>query len=217
MSTPSRNTRQTVYAYDARALSTRRSIDTGWAQEIGRLIEQGYGFLDATYAPGGVLFRGMSRGVESAIEAGACGHFTHSATQRELEQDIGVFFCSQDLSDALTISRVWENDDSAVVVFPSDLFIHEWVARRAPVMAFAEAGIVFRYPFLLRPLGLDELTLLIRAPRSRVTSTLCEQVVLPDDVRGDRAACESFIKAILESRGHKSAAVTYGVEYPVPR
>jgi hypothetical protein len=216
MPSPSRNTSQTAYAYDARALPEKCSIKTGWATEIDGLLKQGYGFVGATFTTGGVLFRGMSSGVEAAIAAGVCGHFIDRSPQRQLEQQIGVFFCSQDLSDALTVARMWENPDSAIMVFASDLFRREWAAKQAAVMAFAEAGIIFRYPFLLRPFGLDELRLLIRSPRSRTAAVGCEQVVLPEAVCGDRGACESAVRALMDARGYTAAGVEYGVEYPSP-
>lgn len=190
-------------------------MKSGWADEIDRLMEQGYRFLDATYNRGGVLFRGMSSGAAAAIDAGVCAHFSDSSPQCQFEQEIGVFFCSQDISDAISISRIWENRDSAIMFFPADLFIQEWNAKKSAVMALAEAGIVFRYPFLLRPLTLSELSIVVRPHQSFAASCVCEQVELPKEIEGDRTACDSAVRSLLDARGYKAATLQYGVEYPV--
>lgn len=208
--------RQTVYAYDARPLQGDGDVACGWAEEIQALIRQGYCFLDATYEPTGVLFRGVGSGVAAWLEAGDGGPQADVSGRSDFERQLGVMFCSQDASDALAVSRLWEERDAAVLVFEAGVFVREWLAKRAAVMAFAEAGVVFRYPFFSRPLRLQDVLLVIRPEGGRPAAGAGREVALPASAWGDRSACERSLAAMLQTRGMRAAALRYGVEYPHP-
>ena len=207
--------RQTAYRYDAQPSIEDASRTSGWGEHIDTLLRQGYRFLDATYDPGGALFRGMSSGAATAIHAGKFGYFSDSTPQCALETHLGVLFCSQDLSDAVTVSRIWEASDSAVLVFSSDVFVRQWAVRQAAVMAFAEAGIIFRYPFVLQPLALSDLAIAVRPHGACVAPASCKQIELPSHTAGDRNACLREIEEITRSNNLIAASVRYGVEYPL--
>jgi hypothetical protein len=214
MRDPNERMQQTVYPVKSHPNPNGAPVESGWATDIDRVIEKGYRFLDATYTPGGVLFRGMSSGLTAALAAGRCGGFIDDGPLCELERDLGVLFCSQDLSDAVAVSRIWETPDSVVLVFSSDLFVREWAARRAAVLGFAEAGILFRYPFLLRPLELHELTFIVRPAATQSLPPACKQITLPRQAAGNRRECEAAIETMLRESGNAAAKVRFGVEYP---
>jgi hypothetical protein len=208
--------RQTAYAYDARPLPGATRVECGWADPIGTLIAQGYCFHDARYEPPGVLFRGVGGGVAAWPEAGDGGPRAEIPWQGDFERQLGVTFCSQDASDALGVSRLWESRDGAVLVLDARVFVREWTARRAAIMAFAEAGVVFRYPFFTRPLCLEDVALVVRPAGGGPVARADREVALPAATCGDRAACEQSLGEILRSRGLVPAALRYGVGYPHP-
>lgn len=213
--TGGRASRQTAYAADAQPLPGAGAVRSGWAEGIDRLLAGGHRFLDLCYAPGGALFRGMSRGLAEALAAGRFGHFDDPAALSALERELGVVLCSQDLADALAVARPWENPAGVVLVFPSEVFQAEWEARRAAVLGFAEPGVVFRYPFLLRPLAPAELVALVLAPGTAAPSGLDLPVVsLPASLAGDRRATEAAARTALEARGLAPARLRGGVEHP---
>lgn len=206
--------RQTVYLYDAIPIQADAPFRSGWAPEIDGLMQQGYGFLDAVFESDGVLFRGMSNGLSSALTSKAFGGFADNGSLCELEQQLNVLFCSQDLSDAINVSRIWETVDSGILVFPSRIFVQEWEARQAAVMAFAEAGIVFKYPFMLRSLVLNEVAVVVRASGAPACCTATNVVDLPPYTSGDRQACEDAVQGIMAEYRLRPTAVRYGVDYP---
>lgn len=215
MSQPQDPLRQTAYAYDARPLPGVTRVDCGWADPIGTLLAQGYCFHDARYEPPGVLFRGVGGGVAAWPAADDAALRAEIPWQGDLERQLGVTFCSQDVSDALGVSRLWESRDGAVLVLDARVFVREWTARRAAIMAFAEAGVVFRYPFFTRPVCLADVALVVRPAGSPVVRADLE-VALPAATWGDRTACERSLGAILQSRGLTAATLRYGVGYPHP-
>jgi hypothetical protein len=161
-----------------------------------------------------VFFRGIFDGASRLFQPGGIHLGLNSFGLSELENELGVMFCSQDLSDAMSVSRIWEGGDAAIVVFGVEVFLQEVAGKRAAVIGFAEAGILFRYPFLERPLLCEEVTVVIRphcAPCSEVAPL---QVALPPSVLGDRAASEQAVWDILARYALKPAVVRYGGEYP---
>lgn len=208
--------RQTAYAHDARPLPGTLRVECGWADPIGTLIAQGYCFHDAMYEPPGVLFRGVGGGVAVWPEAGDTAPHFEIPWQSEFERQLGVTFCSQDASDALGVSRLWEARDGAVLVLDASVFEREWAARRAAIMAFAEAGVVFRYPFFTRPLCLADIALVIRPAGAGPAARADRELTLPASTWGDRTACEQSLMEILRSRGMAAAALRYRVGYPHP-
>ncbi len=82
-----------------------------------------------------------------------------------LEKELDIFFLSHELSDALSISKLWQkNNDSAILVLPSSYFIQALKFHEAAMMGFAEPGFVFHYPCLVNPLRLADLAYVIVHP-----------------------------------------------------
>lgn len=210
--------RQTAYERDAQPPAGDSARLTGWAPEMDRLLARGHRFMDAAYSEEGVLYRGMSAGLSEALASGCFGHFANPPPQCALEQELGVVLCSQDLSDALAVARPWENPDGVVLVFPAALFQQAWRARRAAVLAFAEPGVVFRYPFLLDPLRTEALTALVLAPGvappAAAAAGGAALVSLPTGLSGKRRETEAAVREALSRRGLAPAATVRGVAFP---
>lgn len=209
--------RQTAYPYDATAPADGRPSCSGWDARIDRLLDLGHRFLPLTFEPGGVLFRGMSTGVGEALAAGRFGRFEDPRALCALEGQLQVTLCSQDLSDALAVARLWESGQGAVLAFPSEVFLGEWQARRAAVLAFAEPGVVFRYPFLLRALEAAEVCALVLAEETAEAlgqGVRPPPLVLPGALRGDRGATERAVRALLAERGLRPARLCQTEQWP---
>lgn len=136
----------------------------GWDAAIVRALETGHRFLPLAYGAGGALFRGACSGLQAALAEGTLGHYEDRSYHGDLERGLGMYLVSQDMSDAVSASRLWEMPDGYIAVFDSGYFNGELEAGRAAVMGFAEAGVVFRYPLLTRPLPLSRLQWLILPP-----------------------------------------------------
>lgn len=150
---------QTAYEHNAHgAVSDKLVKNHGWSVAINRMIDQRYAFLDLQYEEGGYLFRGMSAGLPDAILSNQFWHYAGDDRGNHLEQELGVLFVSQDFSDALTISRFWEAQwDACIVIFKSNIFNNALTNKNAAMMATAEPGVIFKYPFLCQALLLSDI------------------------------------------------------------
>lgn len=156
--------KQTAYEFNSHASELNSSIkDHGWASPINRMIDQRYAFLNLSYANQGYLFRGMSSGIFNAILE---KQFWHSPLDNEgLEQELDIVFASQDVSDALTVTRLWEGSyDKCILVIKASLFNEELLKKRAAIMATAEPGVIFKYPFFTSPISIDDVDYIIFHP-----------------------------------------------------
>lgn len=193
--------RNTAYAYNTRPGHARRAWRSGWHPKIDELLGLDHGFLGIRYGDSGVLFRGLPCGLAANLDAGRWLPSTDPGPLGSLERQLGVYLLSHDLSDALTVARLWEGrEDAAVMVFSAAEFNRRWRNATAAVLGFAEPGMVFRYPFLVEALPVD-------AVDSIVVPTHCGGVTDPRVARppaaigAGRGDVERWILEMLESRG----------------
>jgi hypothetical protein len=154
---------QTAYQFNAHSsASTTTSIDHGWADPINRMLDQRYAFLALQYEGGGYLYRGMSAGLFGTLLNGKIWHYSDSDKATQFEKDLDVILFSQDFSDALTVSKLWEQlADACIIIFRSEIFNQALAAKKAAMLATAEPGVVFKYPFLTYPLNITDIDCLI--------------------------------------------------------
>ena len=200
----------TAYAYNTRPGARRgQRVKSGWHEKIDELLERDYAFLGYRYSKEGSLFRGISTGLAESLATDRWKPYGDNRPLCQLEQELGVYLLSHDLSDALSVARLWQNPhDAAVFVFPSACFNAQWEARRAAVLGFAEPGVVFKYPFLVDPLSLDEISTIVVAPAA-VAGLDCPHklMVLPELQSGDRSQTESAVIEVLRDRGITAATL----------
>lgn len=150
---------QTAYQHNAHSLSSSEIEvnDHGWVKAINRMIDQRYAFLALKYETNGYLFRGMSSGLFSALLDKQFWHYSGEESGSHFEKELDVLLVSQDFSDALTVSKLWEQKlDACILVLRSEIFNQALAEKKAAMMATAEPGVVFKYPFLTQPLTLDD-------------------------------------------------------------
>jgi len=158
------NSSQTAYQHTnaPSASSTDEVHDHGWADAINRMIDQRYAFLALEYENNGYLFRGMSSGFIDALLENKFWHYSADDRGSNFEKELDILLMSQDFSDALTVSKLWEQKlDACILVFQSEVFNQALSEKNAAMMATAEPGVVFKYPFLVQPLSLDDIEYLI--------------------------------------------------------
>ena len=131
------------------------SFTTGrWAKAIDDLLAAKYAFLPCRYTDDGYLFRGMQRGAEQSIAGGRFGHFDGDDELSRVERAMDVYFLTHEISDAVTVSRFFENPrDACIIAVRAKLFNGGLDEYRAAVLGVGDGGIVFRYPFLTTPIA----------------------------------------------------------------
>ncbi len=207
-------------------------IKSGWAPAIDDLLKQDHCFLGFKYSDNGILFRGMSSGLLNAIRANVFGLYKDAKPHAELEQKLKVHFVSHELSDAITTARLWEDvDDAGIVVLSSQLFNQCYDEKRAAMMAFAEPGFVFKYPFFVDaiPLELIECLLVNYKTYEKLKSELEESkfssfekniLILNDSESAStqtnftRADFEYGIKQIILRRDYQAAIPEATIHFP---
>ena len=132
----------------------RRKVESSgfWDTAIEELLGRGNSFLPLRFSDDGYLFRGMRSGVGAALLNGFAGHFPDTHSMGSLETDLGICFISNELSDALSAAG-FDRDvfDAGIFAFTAGVFNDALERGRAGVLAFAEGGLVFKYPFLCQP------------------------------------------------------------------
>lgn len=235
----------TAYAYNTRpARGAAPPAASGWHPQIDRLLADDYQFLGYRYAGAGCLYRGVSAGLDETLVARRLTGYDDGRPLCRLEAELGVYLISHDLSDALSVARLWEcgDLDAAVFVFPAQMFAAAWEARRAAVLGFAEPGVVFKYPFVVEPFALEQAVLIVvpSAVRRRYEALLAEtspggdqrplhqalqwcracglwdRIVAPALDGGDssRDAVEAAVTRLLDSRALDSACPQPTGVYP---
>ncbi len=157
---------QTAYQYNSIGTSVvADEHDHGWCTTINALLQQRYAFLPQQYEDTGYLFRGMSNGLLAALQDDRFEYFKDDTSVAGFEQELAILCVSQDFSDAYSVSRLWKhNPDACIVVTKASLFNAELNSRNAAILATAEPGVVFKYPFFTRPLSLNDIELIIVSP-----------------------------------------------------
>src|SRR5262245_8631351 len=106
----------TAYASNLGTVADSKRSPSGWDPTIDGLRCAGYPFLPLSYRPPGCLVRGISAGLDAGLAAGRFASFDDSRPICRLERELGVLFLSQDLSDAVSVARLWEpKPDHAVL------------------------------------------------------------------------------------------------------
>ena len=189
-----------------------------WAPEIDRLLVAGYHFNNCQYSSKGYLYRGMCCGLSAAILNDNFARINNGNEINEVEAVMRVCFLSHEISDAISSSRIHENQpDSAILVFKSSIFNTEFQRRRAAVLAIGDFGMVFRYPFLTRPLMMCELEYIIITPPSlnhfKVRSAALENKLICIDAK-NRKAFETQLQQECSIRGIENARPVPCSDYP---
>jgi hypothetical protein len=154
---------QTAYQHNAHSsVSNTHAKDHGWSNAINRMIDQRYAFLALKYENEGYLFRGMSSGLFEALLKNIFWHYASDDRGSHFEKELDVLLLSQDFSDAFTIAKLWEQKlDACILIFKSEIFNNALIENKAAMMATAEPGVVFKYPFLTESLTIDDIDYLI--------------------------------------------------------
>jgi hypothetical protein len=131
------------------------SFSTGqWAPAIDRLLAAKYAFLPSRYSTEGYLFRGMQTGAKAGLSRRCFGHFKGDDELCMVEQAMGVFFLTHEISDAVTVSRLFDNAaDGCILALKAETFNNHLDNYRAAVLGIGDGGIVFRYPFITESLA----------------------------------------------------------------
>lgn len=193
--------RNTAYAYNTRPGRARGEVRSGWHGKIDELLCLDHTFLGFRYGDSGVLFRGLPRGLMANLRAGRWLPSEDPGPLGSLERQLGVYLLSHDLSDALTVARLWESrEDAAVMIFSAAEFNRRWASATAAMMGFAEPGVVFKYPFLVEALPMDAVDSIVVPTRCGGVSD--PRVVRPPAAIGPgRGDMERWMLELLDSRG----------------
>jgi hypothetical protein len=163
----------------------------------------------------------MSSGLAAGLRGDSLGLFEDSNPHARLEQQLAVYFVSQDLSDAITCARLWENlDDAGVLVFDTRVFNAACAAGDAAMMQFAEPGVVFNYPVFSTPFSVEQIHSIFVNPNTYETLSAMQLIAMYptlDIVRvetGDRASAERHIYERLVAKGLDKAVTVKTDDYP---
>lgn len=186
---------------------------TGWHPAIARLVARDHAFLPLVYDTPGCLFRGLDSGAAALLRSGRTALSDGAHALNALERELGVVLVSADVSDALSVARLWEHDgDACVLAFDAAYFAAEARAGRAAVLGFAEPGVVFRYPCLARPLPLSAVRLVC------VSATVApidgEAIARVPAGCNSRERCTAFLTGALGERGLTAAVAARAPTVP---
>ncbi len=201
-------------AYASNTRKQDRQVEPCSARnKLAELVARDYAFANLTYPESAVLFRGMSNGLVESILSDRFAAYEDDKPHAELESELGVYFLSHDLSDAITCARIWEAvDDAGIIVMATEIFKQRQQHDAAAMMQFAEPGVVFDYPFLCEPVALAEIELIYINDKTH--RRLQESIDLPVELAAKlvlieaegRAAIETFIQASLHQQGYSKAS-----------
>jgi len=150
------------FLYRPQNLTFDRQFSSGeWGKVIDHLMAAGYSFKPVQFDDVGYLYRGISSGVLNVLEKQDIGHFHDSSETNNAEQILQIYFVTNELSDAITASGLYKNQDSAVLVFKSSIFNTALSQGKAAVMEVGDMGVIFNYPFLTQKLKLIDLAYII--------------------------------------------------------
>lgn len=221
----------TAYASNTRSGSKlQKRVNYDRNDKIRRLLEADHSFLPICYRSPGFLFRGLEIGLSAACEN---GHFSLNRgdhTLAHLERDLGVLLVSADFSDAYTVSRLWKSaDDGVILALKGDYFAEAYARHKAATLAFAEPGVLFKYPFLCDPIdirdvayfivkrtGAEILNQALKAGGENTASNSSPKLILADSVDGrmSRQALSQYLEACLDERKIISASMLKVDDYP---
>ena len=219
-----------VTAYESNTRSVNRKLSpqsSEWHAKIRDLISQDYSFLPLTYSDTGVLYRGYSCGLLQAIKSDLFEKFNSDNPHSALEAELDVYFLSHELSDALTIARLWEQtEDACLLCLPGNLFNNRHQAKAAAVMAFSEPGFVFNYPFITEPIDIQNVMIIFinHATYASLIESLPEDIfatirpllhIMDKNIsQAGRASVENYISNYFNNNHIQSATLVETEFYP---
>lgn len=193
-----------AYRFDLDALAGAASAAaTGWHPVIDRLLARRCQFLDCSFTDG-VLFRAIPAGLAAGLAAGEWPRLAAGRGVCAQEAELGGLLLSHELSDALAVARPWERPaDAAILVVDAGWFDAALRRREAAVLAFAEPGVVFRYPLLAEPLpaAAVQLAFTCGATGARVMASDAAGFPLVPLGAADRRGCAVLAEAALAEHG----------------
>lgn len=186
-----------------------------WAEPIDRLLAAKYPFYPCRYSDQGFLFRGIPAGLAANPGGTAFGHFDSDHEMAVAEQVMDVFFVTHELSDAVTVSGIYEDAaQSGIFVFRAERFNEQLDAGKAAVLAIGDSGVIFRYPFLTAPLSLSEIDYLL------VNLSFLETASIPPGFEGKLVVMENppgQSRSDFEQRlGHRLDSLGITPAAPIP-
>lgn len=151
----------TAYPFNTRA--TVPAAARPGASTVARLRAADHAIADAGFRDEeGVLYRGVVPLTAGMLAEGDLPFNGPVHSLCALDRDLDVLLVSNELSDAITVARPYvATRNAAVAVLPVSAFAWRADAQEAGVLSFAEPGVVFRYPFLARPVTFAECLCLI--------------------------------------------------------
>lgn len=144
-----------------------------WTTPIDRLLAARYSFLPFRYSNNGYLFRGMQTGAGNSITNNTFGYFAGDDELCLVEQSMNVFFLTQDISDAITVSRLFEcPDDGCIIAIRAKFFNDCLENHSAAVLGIGDGGMVFRYPFITSFLVTNQIDYIFLSEKFRMENSL---------------------------------------------
>ena len=202
-------------------------ISSGWHTKIDQLLGEGYSFLPYQYSETGVLFRAMNTGLVNAIQKQKFGLFDDDNPHVPMEHNLEIYFVSHELSDAMSIARLWgEAQDAAILCITSRVFNAYNAVKRAAVMAFAEPGVVFKYPFFVEPIAINDIfkVFINEMTYTRLITELSDDelkrvkpllsIIPTKQLLQNRRATEQHIMSVLGQDKHHAAIPMHTKHYP---
>ena len=189
-----------------------------WHDAIDKLIAHRYSFLPEIYSTDGFIFRGMSSGLKTALKNKSFGHFTSSNELAMVEQVMNVYFFTHELSDALTVARLFEksDDDSAVIVMSAKYYVDAFLRYEAAMLAIGDFGFVFRYPFLCSPTDINNIAYILYKAEQLNTEEYSQDIKakLIPIAGNERKQSEKDILHFLDTKQIKAATIEKTPIYP---
>ena len=220
----------TAYTSNTRTTASNRAVSYDRNATIRRLLINDYSFLPVCYRSPGFLFRGLASGLRQACDSGQFGFNHGSHALAHLERELGVHLVSADFSDAYTVSRLWERDDDGVImILKADYFSDRYQLDQAATLAFAEPGVVFKYPFFCNPINFQDVAYFIVTPSGAESvlkgfagmgqgenQSLRERLIIfgQDQTDISRQSLGQYLEQCLADRQIGSATMTQVDSYP---
>jgi hypothetical protein len=192
-----------------------RPAGCGWARPIEHLLAAGYTFLPGGYSRDGYLFRGMQSGLHAALAGTSCGWVNGTDEMCRVEQAMGVWFLTHEVSDAVTVSRLYEQPpDGGILAIRASLFDDCLERGEAAVLAVGDGGMVFRYPLLARPVATAEVACIFVSPAYGPAATTGRDDRTITLAGKTRKELEQDLGRHMSARGLSPASPVRGLKSP---
>ena len=147
----------TAYAHNTRPRLSGRFSRPSARTLVDRLKQRDYSFHPSSFSDSGVLFRAIVPFTPGVLSENTVPYNPGKHSLFALERELGALLFSNELSDAISLARLDRRGcNAAIAVFSVSSFHARARRAAAGVLAFAEPGFVFRYPFLAPPFAAAE-------------------------------------------------------------